>query len=109
MGGGSRIQGSQLFALQVPVELLVQLPVFKMALGALLYSFVLASCLSFVAATPSPMDLAVRTYNAPGSTVEDTYRAIRRGLAAAKLEKRTDLKGNTTLDRSWDGAVLLKL
>jgi hypothetical protein len=53
-------------------------------------------------------DVSVRTYNAPGHTDADTHRAIRRGLAEARHQKREDLKGNVTFDRSWDGAVLLK-
>jgi hypothetical protein len=53
-------------------------------------------------------DVSVRTYNAPGHTDADTHLAIRRGLAEARHQKREDLKGNVTFDRSWDGAVLLK-
>lgn len=53
-------------------------------------------------------DVQMRTYNAPGQTDADTHLAIRRGLAEARHQKREDLKGNVTLDRSWDGAVLLK-
>lgn len=76
-----------------------------------IYVLFWAWCLTFVAATLSSHDLSVRTYNAPGETVADTYRHIGRGLAAAKRDKRdeAELKGNTTLDRSWDGAVLLKV
>ncbi|OAG11590.1 uncharacterized protein CC84DRAFT_1182523 [Paraphaeosphaeria sporulosa] len=53
-------------------------------------------------------DVSVRTYNAPGHTDADTHLAIRRGLAEARHQRREDLKGNVTFDRSWDGAVLLK-
>lgn len=56
----------------------------------------------------SAADVSVRTYNAPGYSDADTHLAIRRGLAEARHQKREDLKGNVTLDRSWDGAVLLK-
>jgi hypothetical protein len=76
---------------------------------ALFYAFFLAWCLNLVAATSSPLDLSVRTFNAHGKTVGDTYSRIRRAFAGVTLEKRKDLKGNTTLDRSWDGAVLLKM
>ncbi|CAI6331846.1 unnamed protein product [Periconia digitata] len=54
-------------------------------------------------------DITVRTYNAPGFSEADTHEAIRRDLEAARLVPREELKGNVTLDRSWDGAVLLKL
>ncbi|KAF1972785.1 hypothetical protein BU23DRAFT_599525 [Bimuria novae-zelandiae CBS 107.79] len=54
-------------------------------------------------------DVSVRTRNAPGYTDADTHLAIRRGLAEAKHQKREELGGNVTLDRSWDGAVLLKM
>ncbi|KAL5409184.1 hypothetical protein PMIN03_006114 [Paraphaeosphaeria minitans] len=53
-------------------------------------------------------DVSVRTLNAPGYTDADTHLAIRRGLAEAKHQKREDLKGNVTFDRSWDGVVLFK-
>lgn len=53
-------------------------------------------------------DVSVRTYNAPGHTDADTHLAIRRGLMEARHQKREELKGNVTFDRSWDGAVLLK-
>lgn len=53
-------------------------------------------------------DVSVRTYNAPGHTDADTHLAIRRGLMEVRHQKREELKGNVTLDRSWDGAVLLK-
>lgn len=56
----------------------------------------------------SATDVSVRTYNAPGHTDADTHLAIRRGLMEARHQKREELKGNVTLDRSWDGAVLLK-
>ncbi|KAJ4298851.1 hypothetical protein N0V90_004094 [Kalmusia sp. IMI 367209] len=64
-----------------------------------------AGLFSLVGASP---DLSMRTHNAPGHTDADTHLAIRRGLAAARHQKREDLKGNVTFDRSWDGAVLLK-
>jgi len=83
-----------------------------MAVRGLVAVFTLAAglfSLGDAAAGSSPLDLAVRTFNAPGQTDADTHRAIRRGLAEAKLQKRDDLKGNVTLDRSWDGAVLLKM
>jgi hypothetical protein len=67
-----------------------------------------AAGLAGLAASSSP-ELSVRTYNAPGMSEADTHMAIRRDLEIASLEKRKDLKGNTTLDRSWNGAVLLKL
>ncbi|KAF2638625.1 hypothetical protein P280DRAFT_404282 [Massarina eburnea CBS 473.64] len=68
----------------------------------------LALAASFAAfATAEQPELSVRTYNAPGMTEADTHALIRKDLEIASLEKRTDLKGNTTLDRSWDGAVLL--
>lgn len=54
-------------------------------------------------------DVTVRSYNAPGFSDADVHMALRRDLAEASLQPRAELKGNATLDRSWDGAVLLKL
>ncbi|PVH95658.1 hypothetical protein DM02DRAFT_600509 [Periconia macrospinosa] len=67
-----------------------------------------ASSLAHFEASAGP-DVTVRTYNAPGYSEVDTHMAIRRDLEAAKLQPRAELKGNVRLDRSWDGAALLKL
>ncbi|KAF2870182.1 hypothetical protein BDV95DRAFT_75555 [Massariosphaeria phaeospora] len=69
-----------------------------------------ASCISFVRANTAALDLSVRTFNAPGASIEDTRLAIRRGLAEAQFHKRAgqEFKNTTTLDQSWNDAVLLK-
>jgi hypothetical protein len=63
----------------------------------------------WVRAAATPLDSSVQIRNAPGYTVEDTLRAIRRGLAAASLDKRDDYKAEITLEKSWRGATLLSL
>jgi hypothetical protein len=73
----------------------------SIVLWALSLGFVLAS---------APVDYTVRTHNAPGSSVADVHKAIRREIAKAATEKREKpAKHSTILDRSWNGAVLLKL
>jgi hypothetical protein len=63
--------------------------------------------LNLVAAHHPPQDLMVRTLNAPGKSRTDTIQAIRRALSAVRLHERdTVLKKSTSLDTSWDGAVL---
>ncbi|KAI0886956.1 uncharacterized protein GGS22DRAFT_187036 [Annulohypoxylon maeteangense] len=61
---------------------------------------------SVSAATPSP-NLAVDVRNAPGSSTADTLLALRRSLAGIKRD--TVLKNTTTLDKSWNGAILLSI
>lgn len=61
-----------------------------------------------VAASLSPLNYKVR--HAPGLSTAETIENIRRELSVANLHTRTEgLKGNATLDRSWDEAVLLKI
>jgi hypothetical protein len=48
--------------------------------------------------------------NFPGTSVENTYYAVRRALSGATIEKReTVLKNSTTLDTSWEDTTLLRL
>lgn len=73
--------------------------------------FLLAICWSLtldLVSAGTPIDYKVR--NAPGASTADTYRAIRNALADAAVHKRDmDLKNSTSLDTTWDDAVLLKL
>ncbi|KAK5127089.1 hypothetical protein LTR85_008449 [Meristemomyces frigidus] len=74
-----------------------------------LYTFWCALSLG-LGAVSSPLESAVHIRTPPGSSADHVVRAIRREIAVAAVEKRDqDLKVNTTLDRSWDGAVLLSL
>lgn len=72
----------------------------------LLFSFAgaLAWALAFplVAAKPSPLDLTAR--NALPASDTGTVQAIRRALSL--VERDTVLSNSTTLDKSWNGAVL---
>jgi hypothetical protein len=63
---------------------------------------------AFAAVTPLAPSVQVR--NAPGKSVQETYMAIRRALAAAGLEKRESFKTDQmTLEKSWSGATLLSM
>lgn len=72
-----------------------------------LFALCWATCLSFVAAGVSPLNSNLQIRNAPATPSSETLWAIRRGLAsAASVRNDTTFKGNTSLDSSWDGAVL---
>lgn len=72
---------------------------------ALLWAFMTSLV---VASTESPVDLVVRTN--PGKTASDTLRAIRRSIANARVEGRKEKFSNSTsLEKSFDNAVLFKL
>ncbi|KAF2105935.1 hypothetical protein BDV96DRAFT_655207 [Lophiotrema nucula] len=73
--------------------------------------FLLASALSLASSSPSPVEYTVRTHNAPGYSNRDTHNAIRREIVRAAALGKRNIDSNTTvvLDRSWDGATLLKI
>lgn len=74
----------------------------------LVHTILWAVNFSLAFAASGPLGYTVR--NAPGSSTADTYLAVRRAIAETALEKKNvNLKNSTTLDRSWDEAVLLKL
>ncbi|KAH7135450.1 hypothetical protein B0J11DRAFT_564785 [Dendryphion nanum] len=76
----------------------------------LLFSSYILCCfvgIQLVTAALPPLEYKIR--NAPGFSTAETVDIIRRELSAAKLSTRNkDLRGNATLDRSWNEAVLLK-
>lgn len=72
-----------------------------------LFALCWATCLGFVAAGVAPLNSNLQIRNAPATPSSETLWAIRRGLAsAASVRNDTTFKGNTSLDSSWDGAVL---
>ena len=73
----------------------------------ILQLFILYGTLFVAIATPLTPSVQLR--NAPGNTAQDTYLAIKRGLAIAKLEQRQSFSDQITLERSWDGATLLSM
>ncbi|PSN75564.1 hypothetical protein BS50DRAFT_43158 [Corynespora cassiicola Philippines] len=73
-----------------------------------LYRFSSIALINLATASPS-LHSGVNVRNAPGQSNADTYDAVRRGLAAANIERRdTSFKTNETINQAWDGAVLLK-
>ena len=78
---------------------------------ALLRTLLFLSVVSWVHAAVTPLNPSVQIRNAPGKSVQETYLAIKSGLAAASLDKRESFKPAQpiTLERSWDGATLLSL
>ncbi|KAK1817413.1 hypothetical protein LTR12_008169 [Friedmanniomyces endolithicus] len=68
----------------------------------------IALFLSIALAYP-PLHSDVRIRSSPGLSAEDVVLAVRRDLAIAGLTKRQELNVATSLERSWNGAVLLKL
>jgi hypothetical protein len=78
-----------------------------MAFG-LMYAIFWALNFSLAFSAVTPLGYTVR--NAPGASIADTYLAVRRAVSEAAAQKRNvNLKNSTTLDRSWDAAILLKL
>jgi hypothetical protein len=71
----------------------------------------ISSCaILWASAGAAVLDSAVHVRNAPGYSAEDTYLAIKRGLAVASLEKRDSHKTDPMdIARSWSGATLLSV
>jgi len=70
----------------------------------------LLSCaIAWAGAVAASLESAVQVRNTPGTTTEDTWHAIRRGLAVAGLQKRQDFTAELPLERSWSGATLLSV
>lgn len=76
---------------------------------AFLRNLLLICAATWSHAATVPLEASVQVRNAPGQTVEDTYRAIRRGLAVASLEKCEECKVELPLEKSWSGATLLSV
>lgn len=63
--------------------------------------------LSFVAGGLAPLNRNLQIRNAPGTSSSDTLLTLRRALSSAATVKRdTVFKNSTSLDTSWNGAVL---
>jgi hypothetical protein len=78
-----------------------------MLASQLLFALSWVSVLSLVAAGIAPLNNNFELRNAPGTSSSDTLRALRRSLSSAAIVKRdTVFKNSTSLDSSWDGAVL---
>lgn len=76
---------------------------------AVLRTLLVSCAVLWASAAAAILDSAIQVRNAPGHTVEDTWRAIRRGLAVASLEEREPYTADLPLARSWDGATLLSV
>jgi hypothetical protein len=74
------------------------------------FLFALGWAVSFgsVAAGVAPLNSGVQIRNAPPvAPPSETLWALRRALSSAALLKRdTTFENSTSLDKSWDGAVL---
>lgn len=62
--------------------------------------------LNFVSAELAPLNSDLEIRNAPGTSSMHTLLALRRALSASALKRDTVFKNSTSLDKSWDGAVL---
>lgn len=75
-------------------------------------SLILATiAFSALTAALSPLSNDLQVRNAPGTSSEDTLRVLRKRLSRFASKRATDtvLKNSTTLDTSWDGAVLFSV
>lgn len=69
--------------------------------------FFWALCFNIAAASNSLTDIALKARNAPGTTDIDTFQAIKRAISAARVQGKDTVTQNTTsLEGSWNGAVL---
>jgi hypothetical protein len=66
---------------------------------------------SWAHAAVTPLNPTVQARNAPEHSVQDTYIAIRRSLAAVSLGKRESFKSDQPiiLEKSWSGATLMSM
>ncbi|KAH6717353.1 hypothetical protein BKA61DRAFT_573392 [Leptodontidium sp. MPI-SDFR-AT-0119] len=71
----------------------------------------LATCFNSVAADLATLNSNLRVRNAPGGSSTDTLRLFHRSLSAATLTRDTGtvFKNSTSLDTSWNGAVLFSV
>ncbi|CAJ2512644.1 Uu.00g007630.m01.CDS01 [Anthostomella pinea] len=68
-----------------------------------------ASVCLVVQATSTPVEPGLRYRNAPGKTELDTIKALRRSLSHSAITGRDRVfENSSTLDQSWNGAVLYK-
>lgn len=61
-----------------------------------------------VAAGLAPLNSNIQIRNAPGTSSSDTLWALRQSLSAAVQKRDTVFKNGTSIDKSWDGAVLFR-
>ncbi|KFY32389.1 hypothetical protein V493_00239 [Pseudogymnoascus sp. VKM F-4281 (FW-2241)] len=72
-----------------------------------LFALCWATCLSAVAAGVAPLNNNLQIRNAPATSSSETLWALRRALASSEVANSgTAINKNTSLDKSWDGAVL---
>ncbi|KFZ13072.1 hypothetical protein V502_06778, partial [Pseudogymnoascus sp. VKM F-4520 (FW-2644)] len=74
-----------------------------------LFALCWAICLGSVAAGVAPLNSNLQIRNAPATSSSETLWALRRALASARdVKNDTVFKNSTSLDTSWDGAVLFQ-
>lgn len=72
-----------------------------------LFALCWAICLSAVAAGVAPLNNNLQIRNAPATSSSETLWALRRALASSEVANSgTVIDKSTSLDKSWDGAVL---
>lgn len=64
---------------------------------------------SGLSAAVTPFHPSIHIRNAPGTYDSDNFLAVKRGLAAASLDKRETFKAELPLEKSWSGATLLSV
>lgn len=75
-----------------------------------LYIAIWALLRSIILIAATPLESSRIVYAPAGRSQSDVVHSIRQELGRAAFTKRdTEWKNSTSLDRSWDGAVLLQL
>ncbi|KFY20590.1 hypothetical protein V491_03589, partial [Pseudogymnoascus sp. VKM F-3775] len=74
-----------------------------------LFALCWAICLGSVSAGVTPLGSNIQIRNAPATSSSETLWALRRALSSAAVEKNDNTFNNSSsLDKSWDGAVLFQ-
>lgn len=74
-----------------------------------LFALCWAICLGSVSAGVTPLGSNIQIRNAPATSSSETLWALRRALSSAAVEKNDNtFNDSSSLDKSWDGAVLFQ-
>ncbi|KAF3926938.1 hypothetical protein ABW20_dc0106824 [Dactylellina cionopaga] len=81
-----------------------------MLLSCILRAAICAIGVTVVTASPSDTDIAVRSWGPRGMSSTDIMRTVKRSLLdfSRRQERPTLFKGNSSLEKSWEDASLLK-
>ena len=80
-----------------------------MLVNRLILTLAWATGISFVTASLIPIDNHLQARHALDAYPVDSSLALRRAFHSSNLKRDTVLKGNASLEKSWNGAILFKM